>query len=306
MDSTGAIGTTDETRAAPRPSSSSFKKRTKAYPLCAGEEAEALGFLSMRPIHNIILRGFIRDNGLVSPLNRGSFHGYRNKRGQLEGVALIGHATLIEARTEAALAALAQAAQQQCRQPHLLMGEPELVQGYWRYYAQAGQPSRLACRELLLEKDWPVAALSPVEGLRLATLADLDKIVPVQARMARKESGVNPLEVDPVGFRIRCARRVEQGRVWVCFAGGRLIFKADLMSVTPEAIYVEGIYIDPGERGKEYGLRCLSQMDSTLLARTKSVCLFVNEEDQEARAFYEESGYEFRAIYDTIFFRKNA
>ena len=80
--------------------------------LCQGEETEVLDFLSARPLHTVYMAGFILDNGLVSPLNRGTFYGYRDHTGRLRGVALIGHATLIEARIDAALAAFARAADQ--------------------------------------------------------------------------------------------------------------------------------------------------------------------------------------------------
>jgi hypothetical protein len=44
------------------------------------------------------MKSFIIDNGMESNMNRGSFVGYRNANGDLEGVALIGHSTLVEAR----------------------------------------------------------------------------------------------------------------------------------------------------------------------------------------------------------------
>jgi hypothetical protein len=67
------------------------------------ETNEVLAFLSERPIYTVCMMGLIRDNGLVSEHNRGSFYGCRNSEGRLEGVALIGHATLIETRTRRAM-----------------------------------------------------------------------------------------------------------------------------------------------------------------------------------------------------------
>jgi hypothetical protein len=64
--------------------------------LTAKDEIEVLAFLSQRPIHTFAMKSFIHDNGLVSPLNRGSFYGCRDINGHLEGVALVGHATLLE------------------------------------------------------------------------------------------------------------------------------------------------------------------------------------------------------------------
>ena len=273
--------------------------------LTAGQEDEVLAFLNARPTHTVFMMGMIRDNGLQSIFNRGTFYACRNVEGKLEGVALIGHATLIEARTEAALQAFAIAAQD-CQHTHMIMGEMERVEGFWNYYSEAGQAPRLACRELLFEQRWPVQVLEMVRGLRPATLDDLELVMPVQAEMAFAESGINPMETDPLGFRLRCGRRIEQGRVWVFVENGRLIFKADIMSDTSEVVYLEGIYIAPEERGKGYGLRCLSQLSRNLLARTKSVCLLVNELNQAAHGFYQKAGYKMTALYDTIFLQQSS
>jgi predicted GNAT family acetyltransferase len=263
-------------------------------------EREVLDFLAERPLHTVVMAGHIRDNGLESLFNRGTFHACRNGSGQLEGVALLGHATLVETRSEASLAAFARLAQT-CPQAHLIMGEQEKIERFWRYYANAGQLPRRVCRELLFEQRWPVEAREPVAGLRLATHAELEPVMRIQGEMACEESGINPLEVDPQGFRKRCARRIEQGRVWVWTQGGRLIFKADIISDTPQVIYLEGVYVNSEERGKGYGGRCISQLGRTLLARTGSLCVLVNERSLGARVFFERMGYKLRGCYDTVF-----
>src|ERR1041384_6763651 len=78
--------------------------------LSRADEPEVMELLSARPLHTAFMAGLIRDNGLLSPQNRGSFYGSRNLMGQLEGVALIGHATMVEAHTENSLVALARVA----------------------------------------------------------------------------------------------------------------------------------------------------------------------------------------------------
>lgn len=268
--------------------------------LDATDADEALNFLAARPLHTVYLMGLIRDNGIVSPLNRGSFYGCRNSRGELEGVALIGHATIIEARTSSAIRAFAETAQE-CRSAHMIMGEQETVGQFWLDYSEGGQEPRLLCRELLFEKKGPTAVFEHVSSLRLATLDDLDLIVPVHAQLAFEESGVNPLDKDPEGFRSRCARRIEMGRVWVMVEDGCLIFKADVVADTPDVVYLEGIYVSPDERGKGFGLRCLTQMCRQLLARAKSVGLLVNETNTPAVKLYERAGFKLQGLYDTIF-----
>src|SRR5436190_6904177 len=87
---------------------------------------EVLGFLAERPVHTVCIAGLIRDNGLVSPHNRGTFYGCRNSEGRLEGVALIGHATLIEARSVRAMKEFGLVAQG-FQHTHMILGEKDKV-----------------------------------------------------------------------------------------------------------------------------------------------------------------------------------
>jgi predicted GNAT family acetyltransferase len=271
--------------------------------LTEDDRNEVLAFLAERPVHTVCLAGFIRDNGLVSPHNRGTFYGCRNSEGRLEGVALIGHATLIEARTARAMEEFGLVAQGYQR-THMILGEKDKVEQFWNYYADEGQEMRLACRELLFELRYAMQVREEVEGLRRATLEDLDKIAPVQASMAEEESGKNPLEADPDGFRARCARRIEMGRVWLLEEDGRLVFKADIQSDTPDVVYLEGVWVNPSERGKGIGRQCLRQLCQDLLVRTKSVCVLVNEENHRAHTFYRMCNFKMRGVYDSIFLQQ--
>lgn len=266
------------------------------------EYAEVLSFLERRPIYTAYLAGLIRDNGLQSPLNRGSFYGCRNHLGQLEGVALIGHATLMETASDRALHAFAETAQR-CTSVHLIMCEEDRLEKFWGCYAGAGQEMRRACRELLMELRWPVEVSQPVSKLRLATVEDLDLLVPVHAQMALEESGVDPRQQDAAGFLARYSRRIEQGRTWVLTEDGKLQFKADVAAETPETTYMEGVWVNPEARRQGYGRRCMSQLARMLLWRTKSICLFVNDENEDAQRFYKQAGYHLRTVYDTIFLK---
>ena len=288
----------DVLEVSPRPPVAALAVMTRE--LKEEDRAAALAFLDRRPIHTVCLAGFIRDNGLVSPLNRGTFYGCRDAGGRLIGVALIGHATLVETDSDAALAAFARIARG-CPRTHVMMGESDRIKRFWEHYAEDGRSPRLVCRELLMEQRWPVQVRDAVPALRLATPADLEPVAAAQAEMAFAESGVNPLETDPEGFRRRCLRRIEQGRVWVWTEDGRLIFKADIVSETPEVKYVEGVWVAPDLRGRGYGRRCLSQLTRELLSKSSAVTLLVNEKRPEAVAFYRRAGYKLRSQYDTIF-----
>src|SRR5215510_10266221 len=264
--------------------------------LVNGQEAEVLAFLSQRPIHTVVMTSLILDNGIESTLNRGTFYGCRDINGRLEGVALVGHATLIETISDRALMALAQVARN-CPYTHMIMGEQERVEDFWAYYDEAGRERRLACREWLFELRWPVVALEPTPSLRLATSAELELVMPVQAELAFEESGVNPMVVDPEGFRKRCLRRIEQGRTWVVVENGSLIFKADIISQTSDVIYLEGIWVREDRREAGEGQRFMSDLSQRLLQQVESICLLVNENNKRAQNFYRKCGFLFRATY---------
>ncbi len=268
--------------------------------LRAGQETEVLSFLSARPLQTVFMSGFVRDNGLEGEANRGDFYGCRDLEGRLVGVALIGHATLFETRTRTALAAFAQVARTR-RDLHMIMAERGNAARFWKSYAGAGQAIRLACRELLYALDHAPTAVEVGGELRPATPDMLSLIAPVHARMAFEESGVNPLETDKEGFLRRCARRIEAGQVYALVQDGRLVFKADVFASTPEAAYLEGVYVAPEARGRGYGLRSLSQLSRILLAHTRSIAVLVNEKNAPARNLYERAGFARRGEYDTFF-----
>ena len=268
--------------------------------LANSDAAEVLEFLAQRPIHTVAMMSLIQDNSIVSAFNRGTFYGCRDLNGQLEGVALVGHATLMETVSDRALAALAQVARE-CPNTHLIMGEKERVADFWSHYSEAGRRQRLACREWLYELSWPVEVRGRVTELRQARIDELDLVMPVQAELAYRESGINPLQVDPEGFAERCLRRIEQGRTWVVVENGLLVFKADVISNTPEVIYLEGIWLREDCHGKNLGTRFMSELMRRLLENTKSVCLLVNETNERAQRFYRKCGFHFRATYETIF-----
>jgi predicted GNAT family acetyltransferase len=218
-------------------------------------------------------------------------------------VALTGEIAMIEAHTEAALAALAHQTQK-TQEIYLLIGDQEQIGRFWNYYETAGQPLRLYCRELFLELRRPAEAHKSMPKLRQATFDELEQLMAVHAQMAWEESGVNPLEVDPQGFRQRYARRVQQGRTWVHSDAGRLIFKAEVVSATPQTMYLEGVYVAPEDRLHGYGVRCLSALSRQLLTQTKSICVLLNEQNRAARALYRKAGYQTRGVYDSIFLHK--
>ena len=274
-------------------------------PLRGEHEAEVLDFLSAHPLLTFVMTGWIKDNGLVSELNRGTFYASRNGRGELDGVALIGHVTLVETNSEASMSRFAELTRN-CPSSFVVMGEERRIDQFMKYFNPDKLRSNQGCRELLFEQRSREHCEAPVSSLRRATLDEVNLVAPVHAQMAFEESGVNPLEVDAEGFLNRCARRIQQGRVWVCIENGQLLFKADVVSDLAEVNYLEGIFVRPEDRGKGLGSACLRQLTNLLLARTKSVCLLTKEEATAAQSCYLKAGYKVREHYKTLFLEQNS
>lgn len=270
-------------------------------PLSNGNEANVLSILSNPSLTNVIMSGFIRDNGLDSTLNRGCFCACHNQQNNLTGIALIGHTMLFEAFDEEAIEAFAALARKNSS-PHLLMAEHNTARQFWKHYAVSGEPPRLIHPILFLQRHDQFKQHDSVEGLRLATRNDLEQVVRAQAAMAFETSAVDPLTKDPTGFRERYLRRIEKNRVWVVMKKERLIFKTDVTAESSDVAYLEGVYVSPEERQKGIGRSCLQAIGRTLLQRKKAIYLFVEQENARLQSFYFNLGFTVGGHYDLLYF----
>jgi len=274
---------------------------SRAVELTSQDEAETLAFLKIRPVHTVVMTSFILDNGITSELNRGKFFGYRNSNGKLEGVALIGHSTLVEARSEEALKALAFVARQSTTPIHLIMSSGSSAEEFWSYYGDGFHQPRLTCTELLFEVGFPFMVPSCNWDVRLAKPEELTEIAEAQAAVALMECGVDPMERDREGFMKRVLRRIEQKRIFVVYEGSRLVFKADIIAETADVIYLEGVYVAPEYRGQGVGSGCLAKLTLNLLKRVQNVCLLSNINFIEAHMMFLKAGFKHTDSCITLF-----
>jgi uncharacterized protein len=263
--------------------------------------AEVKAFLSLRPVHTVVMTSFINDNGIESPLNRGKFFGYRNENGKLEGVALIGHTTLVEARTQDALKAFAFIAKISETPLHVIMSSGTDAQQFWNFYAGGTKQPRLTFTELLFEIKFPFLVKDCKSNIRLATKDELIQVAEAQAEVAFLESGTDPMVRDREGFLKRCERRIEQGRTFVVVENGKLVFKADIVAETEETMYLEGIYVAPEHRGKGIGSSCLSKLSVHLLQKVQNISFLSNVTFESAHRSFVKAGYKNTDSCTTLF-----
>jgi ribosomal protein S18 acetylase RimI-like enzyme len=262
-----------------------------------------LDFLSKRPAHTAYLAGLIHMNGLESSANRGDFYAYYDCKRTLAGVALIGHAVTFEASTVAAVEALARHASHHPATV-LIRGERNKIDSFWHSYLEVGRAASTTCDEQLLELTDPHLTKESDYDLRPATPDELEQAVSMNVELALAERGNDPLKIDPAGFRQRLLRRILRKQVWVWVRHGKVIFKAEVITRTPDVVYLEGLYVHRDERRKGHGLRSMRQLGNILLTSTRSLCLFVNGGNRAAQAFYKKAGYRTVGHYETIYLQR--
>jgi len=269
--------------------------------LSEANKQEVLAFLKIRPVHTVAMMSFIQDNGMENPDNRGVFYGYRNAWGKLEGVALIGHTTLVETRSDYSLMAFALVARKSEIPIHFMMSNGETIKTFWNYYTSDNRAPRLVCPELLFELSFPVPVQDCQWNVRFAEADELEQVAAAHNEVAFIESGNNPMLKDRAGFLKRCLKRIEQKRTFVVFENDKLVFKADIVAETSAVIYLEGIYVSPEYRGRGISSSCLSKLGQQLMNRVKNVCLLSNVKFKAAHRSFAKAGFKNTDRCQTIF-----
>ena len=105
------------------------------------------------------------------------------------------------------------------------------------------RPARCATRQPLMAISAPAAI--PVDPLvRRVRPDELDILLPACVAMFTEEVGVSPVGPDGgASYRSRVAELVRAGRAFARIEGGRVVFKAEIGSVTPAACQVQGVWV---------------------------------------------------------------
>ena len=139
-------------------------------------------------------------------------------------------------------------------------------------------------------------------GLRLATLDDLDVLVPACSAAHFEELRIDPLARDREGFVWRTRAQIEEGRSWIWRDGDTILFKAEASAWTPSAVQLQQVWSDPPARGRGNASRGLRDLLGLLLERVPTVCLVVRPENDAAIRAYEAVGMRRTIAYRSLIF----
>ncbi len=264
------------------------------------DRAQILALLSEDPLRGVLLRGMIEDHGICHPALRGHLYGYYEE-GRLAGVALLGHHLLIYGE-DVALPYFAEAAAEAQAKAHMILGSQAQVEAFWKYLSPYGRETKLVSQQLWYVCEQPRWSLNQLQ-LQRANLAELEVVSDAQAEMAYETSGTDPRLSDPEGFRCRVRERIESGRIWVKIQDGKVVFKAELIRVTSEVVYVEGIWTHPDHRDRDIAKSCMTELTHRLLRQHQMICLLVEPDEKAAISVYEHVGFVYCEDYQARFLK---
>jgi predicted GNAT family acetyltransferase len=191
-----------------------------------------------------------------------------------------------------AVRAFAERARRQGRRCASIVGDRDAVAGMWSELAPTWGPARdVRDPQPLMSISGPPAI--PADPLvRRVRPDELDILVPACVAMFTEEVGISPLGADGgASYRSRIAELVATGRAFARIQDGRVVFKAELGSVSSAACQVQGVWVPPDLRGR--GLAAPGMAAVAELAREAApvVSLYVNDFNHAARATYRRVGF---------------
>lgn len=142
----------------------------------------------------------------------------------------------------------------------------------------------------------------PQSNVRLAKLSDLDAYTSASIEMFTGEVGLAPFDL--VEYRLRVKSQIESGNSYGWFANdGRVLFKVDVGAQFNGACQLQGVWLHPDLRGKDYSAGLLQMAINQIQSHGfGKITLYVNNFNKPAVSLYKKLGFIEHNQFQTIFF----
>jgi hypothetical protein len=253
---------------------------------------EVLDLFSRDPVANVFVESRVRAVGLEPSRLGGEMWGHVVD-GRIEAVCHAGaNLVPVEAGPEA-VQVFADRARRQGRRCASIVGPRSAVAPMWELLQPGwGDAREVRPRQPLMA----ISSPSPVEAdpeVRRVGPDELDLLLPACVAMFTEEVGVSPTAADGgVAYRSRVAELIRAGRSFARIEDGRVVFKAEIGSVSPLACQVQGVWVAPELRGRGLsGPGMAAVVEAALRDIAPTVSLYVNDFNVAARAAYRRVGF---------------
>ena len=253
---------------------------------------EVLRICDREPVTNVFVSARVHAVGL-NPARLGAQMWGHVSGGRLTSLCYAGANLVPIAATPEAITAFADRARAQGRRCSSLVGPAADIADLWRQLKPHwGPPRDVRAVQPVLAISGP-AACAPDPLVRRVRSDELNVLMPAAVAMFTEEVGISPTAGDGgATYRARVSELIRAGRAFARIENGRVIFKAEIGSVTPHACQVQGVWVTPERRGE--GLAAAG-MAAVVKEAQRSIApvvsLYVNDFNVPARAAYRRTGF---------------
>lgn len=224
--------------------------------------------------------------------------------GRLEGLCFAGPNLVPLQGNQSALRVFADRAVRRGRMCSSLVGPADQVLGLWEELAPDWGPARE------VRADQPLMAMGTVPDVESDPLVrpvrpdELDAYLPAAVAMFVEEVGVDPCAEDGgLSYRARVAELISAGRAFARFEDGRVVFKAEIGSLSGKVGQIQGVWVRPSRRGHGLATHGTAAVVEHLVRDLRrSASLYVNGFNAPARAAYQRVGFRQVGRYATVLF----
>lgn len=185
-----------------------------------------------------------------------------------------------------------------------IVGEHSAVSAMWAELEPYWGPARDVRDDqpLMAIDSAPLVAPDPL--VRPVRVEELDLLVPACVAMFTEEVGVSPVTADGgASYRARVAELIRAGRSYARIDDGRVVFKAEIGSVTEAACQVQGVWVPPDLRGRGLSAPGMAAVAVQAMRDVAPVVsLYVNGYNHAARATYRRVGFTDRGTFMSVLF----
>jgi hypothetical protein len=256
------------------------------------DRGAVLAICDRDPVTNVFVSSRVRSHGL-DPARLGAQMWGHAPGGRLESLCYSGANLVPVAATPDAVAAFAERALRQGRRCSSVVGAAAEVQGLWARLRPHWGPAREVrpVQPLMVTAGPPLVPPDPL--VRRVRPDEIDILWPACVAMFTEEVGVSPIAGDGgASYRARLEQLIRTGRAFARIEAGRVVFKAEIGAVTPQACQVQGVWVRPDRRGEGLAAPGMAAVvEQALQSIAPLVSLYVNDYNTPARAAYHRAGF---------------
>jgi predicted GNAT family acetyltransferase len=253
----------------------------------------ALEVTSRNPVANVFVESRLLSAGLLPAALGAEVWGYEVNR-RLESLCYVGaNVVPVQAGLEA-VRAFAGQAQRAGRRCSSIVGLASAVAPLWEFLEPSWGPARDVRRtQPLMAVSQRSPDVVPDRRVRRVEREDYEVVLPACVAMFTEEVGVSPYGNDGGAlYRSRVRELIAGRRAFARIENGRVLFKAEIGAVSPDACQVQGVWVDPEYRGRGLSVTGMAAVVDIALAEVAPVVsLYVNDYNTRAVAAYRHVGF---------------